>query len=149
MEDKVTPELLSITDVGAATGLKSSALRYYEQAGLIESTARVGGRRHYEPSVLQRLAIVLLLQEVGFTIGEIAELVDRSGKGVGWRSLANAKLQEIDTHLERVFAARELLTAVLECGCTGIESCDFIQQRRDRHRKAVQTLTLQMGPPTP
>ena len=141
-------ELLSITDVAEATGLQSSALRYYEKARLIKSAARVGGRRHYEPSVLQRLAVISLLQEVGFTIGEISELVDRRGKGAKWRSLARTKLQEIDAHLERVTAARELLTAALECGCSGLERCDLVKERRGRHRKSVQTLSLRMGPPS-
>ena len=118
-------ELLSITEVGDATGLQSSALRYYEKAGLIKPKARVGGRRHYETSVLQRLAAIALLQEVGFTISEIAELVERKGGGRRWRSLANDKLAEIDSHVERVQAARNLLMAALECECSGLESCDL------------------------
>ncbi len=139
-------ELLSISEVGEATGLPSSALRYYEKAGLITPDARVGGRRHYGRPVLRRLAVVALLQEVGFTISEISELIRRRGRE-RWRSLAEAKLEEIDTHLARVNAARELLTAALDCGCSELESCDLVKERRGRHRKAVQTLVLRMGPP--
>lgn len=141
------PTLLSISEVGEATGLHSSALRYYEKAGLIEPEARVGGRRHFSPSVLQRLAVIALLQEVGFTISEIAELMGRKGRRREWRSLAKSKLQEIENHLQRVRAARELLTAALDCGCSSLESCDLVKERRGRHRRAVQTLTLRMGPP--
>ena len=140
-------ELLSISEVGEATGLQSSALRYYEKAGLITPEARLGGRRHYAPTVLQRLAVIALLQEVGFTIGEIAELIERKGRRERWRSLAMNKLEEIDAHLERVKAARDLLMAAVECGCSGLESCDLVKERRGRHRKAVQTLALRMGPP--
>lgn len=140
------PGLLSITEVGEETGLQSSALRYYEKAGLIKSATRVGGRRHYERSVLQRLAVIALLQETGFTIGEIAELIARKG-GQRWRSLAAEKLEEIEAHQKRVEAARELLTAALNCGCSGLESCDLVKERRGRHREAVQTVTLRMGPP--
>jgi MerR family redox-sensitive transcriptional activator SoxR len=143
----VTQELLSISEVGEATGLQSSALRYYEKAGLIRPEARVGGRRHYGASVLQRLAVISLLQEVGFTIVEIAELIQRKGRRQGWRDLAEGKLDEIDAHLHRVEAARELLTAALDCGCSGLESCELVKERRGRHRKAVQTLALRMGPP--
>lgn len=139
--------LLSISEVGEATGLQSSALRYYEKAGLIRPQARLGGRRHYAPSVLQRLSVIALLQEVGFTIGEIADLIERKGRRDRWQVLARSKLEEIDAHLERVEAARQLLTAALECGCSGLETCDLVKERRGRHRKAVQTLTLRMGPP--
>ena len=137
--------LLSITEVGEATGLQSSALRYYEKAGLIKPAARSGGRRQYEPAVLQRLAVVALFQEVGFTIAEISELFNRGGKRQRWRSLAGEKLVEIDTHLERVAAARELLTSALDCGCSSLEQCDLVASRRGRHRKVAQTLTLRMG----
>jgi MerR family redox-sensitive transcriptional activator SoxR len=140
-------ELLSITEVGAASGLQSSALRYYEKAGLIRPQARLGGRRHYAPAVLQRLAVIALLQEVGFTIGEIAELIERKGRQQRWHSLARNKLEEIDAHLERASAARGLLTAALECGCSGLETCDLVKERRGRHRKVVQTLPLRLGPP--
>jgi DNA-binding transcriptional MerR regulator len=140
-------ELLSITEVGEATGLQSSALRYYEKAGLIRPQARVGGRRHYHPFVLQRLAVIALLQEVGFTIGEISELVNRKGSRQRWRTFAEGKLKEIDAHLLRVGAARELLMAALDCGCSGLESCDLVKERRGRHGRAVQTLTLRMGAP--
>ena len=141
-------DLLSITEVGEATGLQSSALRYYERVGLLEPDARVGGRRHYDRSVLQRLAVISLLQEVGFTITEIGELIERTGRRRRWQGLAEGKLVEIDTHLQRVKAARELLTAALDCGCSTLETCDLVQDRRGPHRKAVQTLTLRMGPPS-
>ena len=140
--------LLSITEVGGATGLQSSALRYYEREGLIESAGRTSGRRLYGESVLQRLAVISLLQEVGFTIAEISELFNRRGKRMRWRSLAEDKLDEIDAHLERVRAARELLTAALQCGCSSLESCDMVAARRGAHRKVTQTLTLRMGPPS-
>ena len=140
-------DLLSISRVAEATGLRSSALRYYEKAGLIAPQARLGGRRHYSSSVLQRLAVIALLQDVGFTIGEISELVGGNRRRLRWRTLAEDKLKEIDVHLARVEAARDLLTAALSCGCSELETCGLVSERRGRHRKAVQTLTLRMGPP--
>lgn len=139
--------LLTITEVSHATGLQSSALRYYERVGLIEPAGRTGGRRHYSEDVLQRLAVIALLQEVGFTITEIAGLFARSERGHAWRELAQTKLGEIDAHLERVHTARELLQAALTCGCSNLERCDLIDQRRGRHRNATKTLTLRWGAP--
>ncbi len=139
---------LTITEVGEASGLQSSALRYYEKEGLIKPTGRSGGRRVFDETVLQRLAVISLLQEIGFTISEISELFNLRGRGAQWRSLAESKLDEIDAHLERVGAARELLTAALDCGCSSLEECDLVSARKGRHRKVTQTLTLRMGPPT-
>lgn len=138
--------LLTITEVGETTGLQSSALRYYEREGLIKPAGRASGRRLYDESVLQRLAVVSLLQEVGFTISEISELFNRRGKRTRWRALAESKLGEINAHLERVGAARELLSAALDCGCSSLETCDLVAARRGSHRKVTQTLTLRMGP---
>lgn len=97
--------------------------------------------------MLQRLAVVALLQEVGFAVSEISELFNRRGKRASWRSLAESKLDEIDAHLKRVAAARELLAAALACGCSSIETCDLVASRHGPHRKVTQTLTLRMGPP--
>jgi DNA-binding transcriptional MerR regulator len=140
--------LLTITEVGEATGLQSSALRFYEREGLIKPAGRASGRRLYDEAVLQRLAVVALLQDVGFTISEISELFNRRRKRTRWHELATGKLDEIDAHLERVGAARELLRAALECGCSSLETCDMVTARRGPHRKVTQTLTLRMGPPS-
>ena len=140
-------ELLSISEVAQASGLQSSALRYYERAGLISSHSRRGGRRYFKAEVLERLAWLALLQEVGFTVREMAVLVRSRHRKERWQHLAENKLREIDEHMERVAQARELLTAAVECTCTGLDACDLIAPRRGRHRKAVQTLSLRMGPP--
>lgn len=140
--------LLTITEVCEATGLQSSALRYYERERLIKPAGRESGRRLYDEAVLQRLAAVALLQEVGFTISEIARLFNRRTKRSGWRELAEGKLHEIDAHLERVGAARELLGAALKCGCSSLETCDMVAARRGPHRRVTQSLTLRMGPPS-
>ncbi len=140
-------ELLSISEVAKETGLQSSALRYYEKAGLISSEDRVGGRRHYRQSVLQRLAAIALLQEAQFTIAEIAVLLDEDRRRERWNALSKRKVQEIDKHLERVQTARELLVAARACTCDGLETCELVRQRRGRHRTAVQTLTVRVKEP--
>ncbi|MFN2524848.1 MAG: MerR family transcriptional regulator [Actinomycetota bacterium] len=140
-------DLLSISEVAETTGLRSSALRYYERAGLIRARARQGGRRHYSKDVLRRLAVIALFQEVGFTIREIATLLERGGRKDRWHSLAEGKLTEIDEHMDRVSRARELLLAALACDCAGLESCGLVTARQGRHKAAVKTLALDFGPP--
>lgn len=126
--------MLSITEVAQRTGLQSSALRYYERAGLIEPRARVGGRRHYDASVLHTLAVIRLLREVGFTISEIGQLLDGGDGKPHWRRLAEGKLREIDAHIARTESARELLAAALLCDCANLERCDMVAERHVRTR---------------
>jgi len=147
------PELLSISEVSETTGLPSSALRYYEKAGLIRSAARAGGRRQYDPSVLQRLAAIALFQEAGFTIAEVGQLLGADVNQARWRTMAEQKLREIDAHAARVAAARELLVSALTCDCTGIDTCELVAARRGRHQKVLQSLsptsTNTKEPPSP
>ena len=120
-------ELLSIGQVAAATGLRSSALRYYEDAGLIRSSARIGGRRHYDPSVLRRLAIIALCQESGFSISEMAEVLgERRGARSRWRKVAERKLVELDEHIARAEETRRILRAAVDCGCGEPANCDMV-----------------------
>lgn len=134
--------LLSISEVGAASGLEASALRYYERVGLISSSARLSGRRHYDPSVLGRLAAIRLFQEVGFTIAEIVQLLAPDATAKRWQAMATEKLAQIDEHLTRVAAARELLVAARDCGCATLDSCGLVAGRRGGHREVVRRVTL-------
>jgi MerR family transcriptional regulator, redox-sensitive transcriptional activator SoxR len=130
--------LLSIGEVAAASGLRPSALRYYEEEGLISPTARVGGRRHYHPSALRRLAIIALLKEVGFTVAEIGDLLGQQRTArQRWRKLAEAKLEEIEAHIERAQTTRRLLQAVLACGCGDPASCDMVTEAGQRRLLSV------------
>jgi DNA-binding transcriptional MerR regulator len=133
--------LLSISEVAEATGLQSSALRYYEKVGLLVPAARAGGRRHYHPSVLQRLAAIALFQEVGFTIAEVRQLLGGRPSQKKWRSMAKKKLDEIDAHSARVGVARALLVSALDCDCRGLETCGLVSERRGRHRQVVQRIS--------
>lgn len=138
--------LVSISEVSERTGLPTSALRYYERAGLLHPRTRKGGRRHYDHSVFQSVAAIGLFQEVGFTISEIKELLGDKARGERWRALAREKLREIDEHVDKVTAARELLRAALACQCSSVHECDFIEQRR-RHPQIIHALTLRTAPP--
>jgi MerR family redox-sensitive transcriptional activator SoxR len=132
-------DLIGISEVAEASGLQSSALRYYERAGLISPTGRAGGRRQYDPSVLQRLAAIALLQEAGFTIAEVRQALGAGSDG--WRPLAEQKLGELDAHMARVAAAKELLVSALRCDCSGLDTCELVSTRRGRHRTVVQKLS--------
>jgi DNA-binding transcriptional MerR regulator len=132
-------DLIGISEVAHAAGLQSSALRYYEKVGLIAPAGRAGGRRQYDPSVFQRLSAIALLQEAGFTIAEVRAVL---GAGIdSWRSLAQQKLGELDAHMARIAAARELLVSAIQCDCSGLDTCELVARRRGRHRRMVQKLS--------
>jgi MerR family transcriptional regulator, redox-sensitive transcriptional activator SoxR len=132
-------DLIDISEVARTTGLPSSALRYYERAGLISPAGRAGGRRQYDPSVLQRLAAIALLQEAGFTIAEVRQAL--GAENDAWRTLARQKLGELDAHMARVESAKELLVSALRCDCSGLDTCELVSTRRGRHRTVVQRLS--------
>jgi DNA-binding transcriptional MerR regulator len=128
---------LSISDVAAASGLRPSALRYYEEAGLITPAGRRGGRRIYRPDVLSRLGLVALAREVGFTVAEIAALLGgHVNDKERWREMTERKLGEIDLQMERLQAMKRLLRAAAACECSGVDACEVIEAAAERRRSA-------------
>lgn len=122
-----TAQTLSIGEVASLSGLRASALRYYEDEGLISPVARVSGRRHYEASVLDRLAVIACAQDAGFTIAEVRELFRAENDVRGrWRELAERKLREVEAVIERAQATRRLLEESLDCDCVTLEQCTTV-----------------------
>ncbi len=117
-------KMLSIGEVARQTGLRASALRYYEEVGLISPAARVSGRRHYDVSVLDRLRVISCAQEAGFTIAEVRQLLAGDDQPpMRWRALAERKLREVDAIIEKAHATRRLLEESLRCNCVALEEC--------------------------
>ncbi len=73
---KQSTELIDIGDVVAATGVPTTTLHVWENRGLIEPIARRGLRRQYDPDVVQRIGVIVLCQQAGFSLGEIGEMLD-------------------------------------------------------------------------
>lgn len=134
-------ELLSIGEVALRAGLRPSALRFYEESGLVRPYTRVSGRRRYEPSVLDRLAVIRLLQDVGFTIQEMRRLLSGGTARRRWRPLAELKLQELGARIAEAEEARGLLHRALACDCESLEGCS-LTRRYGAHRGVADP-----GPP--
>lgn len=121
---------LTIGDVARCTGLRTSAIRYYESTGLIPAPRRVSGQRRYADDVLTHLQIVRMAQEAGFTIEEIRTLVagfpDGTPAGDRWRALASRKLPEVDAQIARLQTMRRVLEESLACGCLTLDACAAI-----------------------
>lgn len=123
--------LLSISEVAASTGLRPSALRYYEEAGLIASAGRIGGKRHYEPDVLRRLAFIRLCQSTGFGIAEIRTFLRGHAGAPDWPAFASAKLAELDERIARATRMRAALAESMACACHGPGDCAMLAVASD------------------
>lgn len=122
--------LLSIGEVAKAVGLRTSAVRYYEEAGLVRPAARVGGQRRYEPPAVDQLRLIGFCQQLGFSLAEIRQLVTPpKGKTAKqrWRELVDDKLVEIETTIAQAKAMKWLLTESRDCDCVSLDSCRFLR----------------------
>jgi len=118
---------LSIGEVARRADLEPSAIRYYESLGLIPEPPRAGGKRRYDPSILEWLSLIALAREAGFTMAEVKELVTDFTPGTRpaarWKALAERKLAEIDGMVARAERMRAVLRVALDCGCFRLEDC--------------------------
>ena len=112
---------MTIGELSRRSGLATSAIRYYERIGLLPRTARLSGRRSFDEDALLRLAIVSAAAETGFTLAEIKQLVNGSGRK--WREAVTGKIAELDQAVRRTKAMQQLLRQALECGCFDGEPC--------------------------
>ena len=108
--------------VSRQTGIASSAIRFYEEQGLLPRAARLSGRRVFDERTLAQMRVVQLARDAGFTLAEIRQLVTEFGAS-RWRRLAERKLTEVQVAAERLHAMRLLLEKLLKCECPDIEFC--------------------------
>jgi DNA-binding transcriptional MerR regulator len=111
--------MLAIGDLSERTGVAVTALRYYDELGLVRPATRVGGQRRYHDDAVKEVGIVLFLRDVGFTLVEIARLID----GESWRSMAKAKIAALESQLADIEAARTALRHALRSPEQSPASC--------------------------
>jgi len=120
---------LLIGELARRTGIRPSALRYYEEVGILPLPARVSGRRCYNPDAIHRVDVLRFAQQAGFTLQEIKTLFHGFGVqtplSARWKSLARGKLRELDVLANRVQRMRRALELGLKCGCVRIEDCSL------------------------
>jgi MerR family transcriptional regulator, redox-sensitive transcriptional activator SoxR len=121
----VAREIL-IGELARRAGLRPSAIRYYEQVGLLPSPERVAGRRRYGPEALRRLSVIATGQRAGLGLADIRELLDADDRGkvsTRLQALASRKLTEIDALIERAQLVRTWLEAAAQCRCPTLDAC--------------------------
>ncbi len=121
------PAVLPIGEVARRAGVRASAIRYYEEAGLLEEPERVGGKRRYDEEALRRLALIGGAKRAGFTLGEIRTLLHGFPTGTGaaqrWQALASEKLVVVDEAIAQLRQTRGLLEEALRCECASLDEC--------------------------
>ena len=123
--------LIPIGGLARRTGVATSALRYYERIGLLSPAERVGQRRHYPPSSAERVALIRLCQDAGFTLAEIGQLLD--GWSRAWGRLAERKIAELDARIVDAQRAKKMITHALECPHRDLFACPNFRSALEAH----------------
>ena len=118
---------MTIGQVAKAAGLRASAIRYYEDAGLLPPARRAGGRRYYDHRVLERLALLEFGKACGFRLSEVRSLMhgftDDIPLGKRMRDMAAQKLAELDREEKLIASRRARIERALACRCSDFGEC--------------------------
>lgn len=116
--------LFTIGELARRTGVSTSALRYYEEVGLLPPPARMSGQRRYPGSAARIVGMILLYSDAGFTLAEQKALIAAHGSPTGeWERLARHKIAELDDQIAKAQAAREAIIHGLRCAHDDITRC--------------------------
>lgn len=119
---------LTISEVSRRTGVAASALRFYEDLGLISSERTDGNQRRFERSTIRTVSVIKAAQEVGLTLHEISEALSslpggRTATKADWARLARGWRANLDERIRELIALRDELGDCIGCGCLSLRSC--------------------------
>lgn len=139
MGDDQDGERLTIGELARLAGLRPSALRYYEQEGLLAPAGRVGGHRVFDADGVRQLAAIDYWQEAGFTLREISDLVRKSSGSVERaKRVAAERITELERIIEDATHVMDFLHHVLGCPHEDLVDCP---QYRDHIRLRAERIT--------
>ena len=123
-------ELLTISEVSKRSGVASSALRFYEGRGLIESERSGSGHRRYDRSVLRRIAFIVFAQRVGLSLEEIGAELDKLPPGRvptsrDWSRLSSGWSSRIEERIAELERMKSTLSECIGCGCLSLDRCQL------------------------
>lgn len=119
---------LSIGKIATRTGLAVSAIRFYEEAGLVAPGRNSGGQRVFAPSDIRRISFVIIAQKLGFTLGQIKAQLDilpdgRTPTLSDWENISASFSDDIDARILALQSLRKKLTSCIGCGCLSLQKC--------------------------
>jgi MerR family redox-sensitive transcriptional activator SoxR len=129
-------ELLAIGELAARTGLSVSAIRFYEEKGLVQALRTGGGQRRFLRSDIRRLSFALIAQRIGCTLPEIAAELAKLPQGrtpthADWRRISNGFGKLLDWRIAALQRMRDTLDGCIGCGCLSLKRC-ALYNRDDR-----------------
>ena len=121
-------EPISISALALRAGVKASALRFYEDEGLIQSRRSAGGQRQYAKEVLRRVAFIRAAQSVGLSLGEIRKALaglpeQRTPTQADWTRLSRSWQPLLQARIDALTQLRDQLDACIGCGCLSLKKC--------------------------
>jgi MerR family redox-sensitive transcriptional activator SoxR len=124
----MTAEYLTIGELAERAGVATSALRFYETKGLIESERTEGNQRRYPRATLRRVALLRAAQAVGLSLNEAADALeflphDRTPNKGDWQRLSRSWKRRLDGQIADLELLRDELTDCIGCGCLSLRSC--------------------------
>jgi MerR family redox-sensitive transcriptional activator SoxR len=119
---------LSVGEVAARSGFAPSAVRFYENEGLIRAHRTAGNQRRFERDVLRRLAFISAAQHVGLTLDEIRAAMarlpdDRTPTKKDWTAISRSWRSRLEEEIAALEALRDRLDGCIGCGCLSLRSC--------------------------
>ena len=121
-------DMLPIGELARRTGIAVSAIRYYEEQGLVRPGRNAGGQRRFLRSDIRRLSFVLIAQQFGFTLPQIRQVLDRLPDGrtpnkADWTRISSDFRAELDRKIDTLNALRDRLDKCVGCGCLSLTDC--------------------------
>ena len=123
-------DLLRIGDLSRRTGLSVSAIRFYEEKGLVESIRTSGNQRRFLRSDIRRLSFILIAQQLGLALSEIeAELAKlphgRTPTASDWNAISQSIRGQLDAKITQLERTRDRLDGCIGCGCLSLTHCQL------------------------
>jgi MerR family redox-sensitive transcriptional activator SoxR len=121
-------DLLTVGEVARRSGFTQSAVRYYDDLGLLSAARTVGGQRRFQRGSLRRLALIRAARNMGLSLDEIAGVLaglprDRVPAQADWAGLSDGLGKRLDEQISALEAFRDQLTGCIGCGCMSMDSC--------------------------
>ncbi|MEM9046212.1 MAG: redox-sensitive transcriptional activator SoxR [Pseudomonadota bacterium] len=120
--------VLTIGQISTRTGLAPSAIRFYEEVGLVRAIRTEAGQRRFRRSDIRRLSFVIAAQGFGLTLGEIREMLsklpdERTPTKSDWTRISRRFRARVDDEITRLQSLRDRLDGCIGCGCLSLKSC--------------------------
>lgn len=129
-------ELVGIGEAARRVGVATSALRYYEERGIVTPAARHGGKRMYGPQELHMLAFVQFMRRLGLSLEDTRAVLQDSGER--WRETVSGTVAELEELITQAEGARHFLRHALECPAEHpVTDCPFMVETLDRSLAGV------------